>query len=80
MIKLEENSMFYKDLLIGISTLLAYAPFTKTEVEELSSTLPKSQSLLLLKSYVLSTLEIGSKFVSKILRESGKDRRNIFCK
>jgi hypothetical protein len=30
MIKLEENSMFYKDLLVGISTLLAYAPLSES--------------------------------------------------
>lgn len=68
MIKLEENSMFYKDLLVGISTLLAYAPLTEPEIDQLSLQLPKTQALLLLQCYVLSTLEIGSKFVERILR------------
>lgn len=68
MIKLEESSMFYRDLLVGISTLLAYAPFTETEVEDISITLSKNQALLLLQSYVLSTLKIGSKFVTQIIR------------
>lgn len=60
--------MFYRDLLVGISTLLAYAPFSEAEVEQISLSLPKTQALLLLQSYVLSTLKIDSKFVAQILR------------
>jgi hypothetical protein len=59
--------MFYKELLIGVSTLLAYAPLTEIEVEELTLKLSKNQRLLLLECYVLSTLQIGSKFVERIL-------------
>jgi sulfur transfer complex TusBCD TusB component (DsrH family) len=68
MVRLEESSMFYRDLLVGISTLLAYAPFTETEVEAISVSLSKNQNLLLLQNFVLSTLQIGSKFIAQILR------------
>ena len=33
-----------------------------------------------MQCYVLSNIDIGSSFVGKILKDSGKDRRNIFCK
>jgi hypothetical protein len=40
----------------------------------------KGQSLLLYQAYLLSTQEIGSKLIEKVLAGSGRERRNIFCK
>jgi hypothetical protein len=34
----------------------------------------------LLQGYLLSTQDFGSKFVERVLGESGKERRNMFCK
>jgi len=78
--QLEENSMIYKQLLFSLSTILAYVPLSEEEVNKLSINLSKNQSIMLMQAYVLSTMNIGCNFVSKILKDSGRDRRNIFCK
>ena len=36
--------------------------------------------MLAIQSYALSTVSTGGELVARILRESGKDRRNTFCK
>ena len=72
--------MFYRDLLVSISTLLAYVALEEAEVEKLAGELPKGPKLLLYSCYVLSTLRIGSKLGATVLKEAGKERRNTFCK
>ena len=78
--RLEENSMIYKENMLSLATLMAYAPIQRKELDELVKPLTKGQSLLAIQSYALSTVSTGGELVARILRESGKDRRNTFCK
>jgi hypothetical protein len=77
---LEEQSMIYKDLLISLSTLLSYVPLPLPSIERIAQSVPKGQSLLLMQAYVMSTEDIGSPFVGRILSGCTRERRNLFCK
>jgi hypothetical protein len=79
-VALEEASAVYRDLLLSISTLLAYVPVPLGDLLALAESLPRPQTLLLLQAQVLATLEIGSSLVERVLRESGRERRKVFCK
>lgn len=76
----EEKSMIYKDLLLSLSTLLAYVPLPKEEVDQLVKERSKGEGLLLMAAYVMSTEHIASEYVQRILSGSSRERRNIFCK
>lgn len=80
LLQFEENSMIYKDLLLSLSTLLAYVPLGSDGLAQLLVSSTKGQGVLLMAGYVMSTQQIGSEYVVRILQESSRERRNIFCK
>ena len=47
--------MIYKDLLISLSTLLAYVPLPLNVIEKIVDKVSKGQGILLLQAYVMST-------------------------
>jgi len=77
---LEEHSMIYKELMISLSTLLAYVPLPLSIIEKIADKVTKGQGILLLQAYVMSTEDIGSPFVNRILNSATSQRRNLFCK
>ena len=62
--------MIYKDLLISLSTLLSYVPLPLAVIESMADKVGKGQGILLLQAYVMSTEDIGSPFVARILNTS----------
>jgi hypothetical protein len=51
----EEHSMIYKELLLSLSTLLAYVPLPLEQIKQILSEVNKGQELLLMQAYVMST-------------------------
>jgi hypothetical protein len=47
--------MIYKELLVSLSTLLAYVPMTHSQIESLIDKCPRGQDMLLMQAYVMST-------------------------
>ena len=72
--------MIYKDLLISLSTLLAYVPLAKPIIKKIISKVSKGESLLLMQAYVMATEDITSEFIDQILSTTTRERRNLFCK
>jgi hypothetical protein len=72
--------MIYKELLVSLSTLLAYVPMTHSQIESLIDKCPKGQDMLLMQAYVMSTEDIASPYLEKIMGSGSSARRNMFCK
>lgn len=72
--------MIYKEILLSLSTLLAYVPLPLEQIKEILGEVNKGQGLLLMQAYVMSTEDIGNTFVEVILNGSVSARRNMFCK
>ena len=51
----ETHNMIYKDLLISLSTLLAYVPLPQPLIKKIIEKVSKGESLLLMQAYVMST-------------------------
>jgi hypothetical protein len=64
--------MIYKEVLLSLSTILAYVPVPLPEIESMSKSLSKGQSLLLFQAYLLSTQDIGCKLIERVLAGSGR--------
>lgn len=47
--------MIYKELLLSLSTLLAYVPLPLEQIKQILSEVNKGQELLLMQAYVMST-------------------------
>lgn len=55
--------MIYKDLLLSLSTTLAYVPLTPEHIQSLREKCSKGQDLLLMQAYVMSTEDIASPYL-----------------
>lgn len=62
-LQFSENSMIYKDLLLSLSTTLAYVPLTPEHIQSLREKCSKGQDLLLMQAYVMSTEDIASPYL-----------------
>ena len=72
--------MIYKDLLLSLSTTLAYVPLAPEHIQSLREKCSKGQDLLLMQAYVMSTEDIASPYLEQIMSMSTTARRNMFCK
>ena len=78
-LELEENNALYKQYLIVLSTIYAYNQISLEAVKNIEA--PKNKHTLLMQAYLLAnymTIDLGT--VKEVLKNSGKERKNIWAR